>query len=249
MSELLVEHLAKTYPTRGEPLVVLRDVSLRLTAGQNAAILGPSGSGKSTLLFILGTLEQPTAGQVRLDGVDPFALSELELADFRNRRLGFVFQDHYLLPQLSVLENVLVPALAHGGIDGQLEARARDLLTRVGLADRLDHRPAELSGGERQRAAARGCGPRPAAEASPPAGRRADGQPRPAQRAGGRGPTRRNAAAGADDAAGGHAQCRSGAAIAAALCPGGWCFIGGHLAESERGVLGARPAGAFPEAS
>jgi lipoprotein-releasing system ATP-binding protein len=152
MSELLVEHLAKTYPTRGEPLVVLRDVSLRLTAGQNAAILGPSGSGKSTLLFILGTLEQPTAGQVRLDGVDPFALSELELADFRNRRLGFVFQDHYLLPQLSVLENVLVPALAHGGIDGQLEARARDLLTRVGLADRLDHRPAELSGGERQRA-------------------------------------------------------------------------------------------------
>jgi len=151
MSELLVEHLAKTYPTRGEPLVVLRDVSLRLAAGQNAAILGPSGSGKSTLLFILGTLEQPTAGQVCLDGVDPFALSELELADFRNRRLGFVFQDHYLLPQLSVLENVLVPALAHGGIDSQLEARARDLLTRVGLADRLDHRPAELSGGERQR--------------------------------------------------------------------------------------------------
>jgi lipoprotein-releasing system ATP-binding protein len=152
MSELLVEHLAKTFPTRSEPLVVLRDVSLHLAAGQNAAILGPSGSGKSTLLFILGTLDQPTAGQVRLDGVDPFALSELELADFRNRHIGFVFQDHYLLPQLSVLENVLVPALAHGGIDGALEARARDLLARVGLADRLDHRPAELSGGERQRA-------------------------------------------------------------------------------------------------
>lgn len=152
MSELLVENLAKTFPTRREPLVVLRDVSLHLTAGQNAAIVGPSGSGKSTLLFILGTLDQPTAGHVRLGGVDPFKLSELELADFRNRHIGFVFQDHYLLPQLSVLENVLVPALAQGRVDASLEARARDLLARVGLADRLDHRPAELSGGERQRA-------------------------------------------------------------------------------------------------
>lgn len=152
MTELRVEHVAKTFPTRSEPLVVLRDVSLHLAAGQNAAILGPSGSGKSTLLFILGTLDRPTAGQVRLDGVDPFTLPEPELADFRNHRIGFVFQDHYLLPQLSVLENVLVPALAQGAVDGALEARARDLLQRVGLADRLDHRPAELSGGERQRA-------------------------------------------------------------------------------------------------
>jgi lipoprotein-releasing system ATP-binding protein len=152
MSELLVEHLAKTFPTRSEPVVVLRDVSLHLQDGQNAAIVGPSGSGKSTLLFILGALDEPTAGQVRLDGVDPFALAEGELADFRNRHIGFVFQDHYLLPQLSVLENVLVPALARGKIDTQLEARARELLARVGLANRLDHRPAELSGGERQRA-------------------------------------------------------------------------------------------------
>ena len=115
--------------------------------------MGPSGSGKSTLLHILGTLDRPTAGDIRLDGKDPFSLSEPELADFRNRHIGFVFQEHYLLPQCSVLENVLIPTLAGTGSDAAMQQRARELLERVGLAERLDHRPAELSGGERQRVA------------------------------------------------------------------------------------------------
>ena len=151
MSDLIVEHVTKTFPTRGEPLVVLREASLTLAAGQNAAILGPSGSGKSTLLFIIGTLDTPTSGTVRLGGADPFALGESQLAEFRNRRIGFIFQDHYLLPQLTVLENVLVPALASGPPAAETIARAKQLLGRVGLSERLEHRPAELSGGERQR--------------------------------------------------------------------------------------------------
>ena len=152
MPELAVEHLEKSFPTRSEPLVVLRDVSLSLAGGQNAAILGPSGSGKSTLLFIVGTLDAPTGGSVRLNGVDPFSLGEKQLAEFRNRNIGFVFQDHYLLPQLTVLENVLIPAMAEGSPPPQAIERAKSLLSRVGLAERLEHRPAELSGGERQRA-------------------------------------------------------------------------------------------------
>src|SRR5581483_85096 len=150
---LRVEHLSKDYPTRSGPLSVLRDVSLDLARGDALAVMGPSGSGKSTLLHILGTLDRPTAGSVHLDGKDPFALSEPELADFRNRHIGFVFQDHYLLPQCSVLENVLIPTLVSHEGRGEAEARARQLLERVGLAQRLDHRPAELSGGERQRVA------------------------------------------------------------------------------------------------
>jgi lipoprotein-releasing system ATP-binding protein len=142
----------KFYPTRAGGLVVLRDVSLALQPGQSAAILGPSGSGKSTLLNILGTLEPPTAGRVQLDGCDPFALSERELARFRNHQIGFVFQDHHLLPQCSVLENVLLPTLADAP-PPDADTRARQLIERVGLSDRLDHRPAELSGGERQRVA------------------------------------------------------------------------------------------------
>src|SRR6266699_3951734 len=152
MSELVVEHLRKTFPTRAEPLVVLRDVSLSLAGGQNAAILGPSGSGKSTLLFIIGTLDVPTGGSLRLNGTDPFSLDEPRLAEFRNRHIGFVFQDHYLLPQLTMLENVLIPAMAGGTPSSETIERARQLIDRVGLAERLDHRPAELSGGERQRA-------------------------------------------------------------------------------------------------
>ncbi len=121
--------------------------------GEAVAVMGPSGSGKSTLLHILGTLDRPTRGAVRLGDVDPFALSEARLADFRNRSIGFVFQDHYLLPQCSVLENVLIPTLA--GQDDRAKVRdwALKLLERVGLSGRLDHRPAELSGGERQRVA------------------------------------------------------------------------------------------------
>src|SRR5882724_9921392 len=138
MAELLVEHLSKSFPTRSEPLVVLRDVSLSLSGGQNAAILGPSGSGKSTLLFIVGTLDVPSGGSVRLSGVDPFALNEKQLAEFRNRHIGFVFQDHYLLPQLTVLENMLIPAMAEGSPSPEAVKRAKYLLGRVGLAERLE---------------------------------------------------------------------------------------------------------------
>ena len=148
---LEVRNLTRDYPTRSGPLSVLRGVDLRLERGQSLAIMGPSGSGKSTLLYIIGTLDTPTAGTVRLEGVDPFALSERDLAAFRNGKVGFVFQDHHLLPQCSVLENVLIPTLANGG-DG-VRDRAAKLLERVGLSARLDHRPAELSGGERQRVA------------------------------------------------------------------------------------------------
>jgi lipoprotein-releasing system ATP-binding protein len=150
---LIVEHLAKDYPTRSGPLSVLRDIDLHLERGEAVAVMGPSGSGKSTLLHILGTLDTPTHGTVHLEGQDPFVLPEPELADFRNRRIGFVFQDHHLLPQCSVLENVLIPTLVSSGGPNEALGLARQLLKRVGLGDRLDHRPAELSGGERQRVA------------------------------------------------------------------------------------------------
>ena len=147
------QHLAKEYPTRSGPLVVLRDITLTLDRGQAVAVMGPSGSGKSTFLHLLGTLDRPTGGTLKLDGQDPFALTEPELAAFRNRRIGFIFQDHQLLPQCSVLENVLIPTLVGEGDPAAFRKRARHLLERVGLAERLDHRPAELSGGERQRTA------------------------------------------------------------------------------------------------
>ncbi len=153
MPELEVQHVAKQFPTRSEPLVVLRDVSLALERGQSLAVVGPSGSGKSTLLHVIGTLDRPTSGSVRLAGEDPFAFDEPALARFRNRKIGFVLQDHHLLPQCSVLENVLLPTLADGAATGEDVERARALLDRVGLSQRLEHRPAELSGGERQRAA------------------------------------------------------------------------------------------------
>lgn len=153
MADLTVQQITKEFPTRGQPLVVLRGCSFELSRGESLAILGPSGSGKSTLLQIVGTLDQPTSGDVTLAGQQPFALSEPKLAAFRNQQIGFVFQDHHLLPQCSVLENVLLPTLAGGGATEEAFDRARMLLDRVGLADRLDHRPAELSGGERQRAA------------------------------------------------------------------------------------------------
>jgi lipoprotein-releasing system ATP-binding protein len=147
---LEVTKLAKSYPTPTGSLTILSDLTLSLRPGDAASIVGPSGSGKSTLLYLLGALEPPSAGTVTLDGVNPFALSGRELAVFRNRRVGFIFQDHLLLPQCTVLENVLVPTLV-GEPETDALARARELLERVGLADRLDHRPGELSGGERQR--------------------------------------------------------------------------------------------------
>lgn len=152
---LTVRGLGKHFTAAGgERVEVLSGVSLDLAAGEALAVTGPSGSGKSTLLHILGTLDRPSAGTVEIGGQDPFSLPEPELARFRNRTVGFVFQDHHLLPQYSVLENVLLPTLAFpDGKAAEHEARARELLDRVGLGHRLGHRPAELSGGERQRAA------------------------------------------------------------------------------------------------
>lgn len=153
---LTVTSLTKSYPTPRGPLPILTGISLQLSRGDAVAIMGPSGSGKSTLLYVLGALEPPSSGTVTLDGQDPFALAEPEQAAFRNRKVGFVFQDHSLLPQCSVLENVLAPTLVAppGERDAAQDvARARQILEQVGLSHRLDHRPAELSGGEKQRAA------------------------------------------------------------------------------------------------
>jgi len=148
---LTVASLTKEYATPHGALTILSDVSFSLAPGDAAAIMGPSGSGKSSLLYILGALEPPTAGSVMLDGCRPFQLGPAELAAFRNKMIGFVFQDHCLLPQCSVLENVLVPTLI--APDEHDTRRARELVERVGLADRIDYRPGELSGGERQRVA------------------------------------------------------------------------------------------------
>jgi lipoprotein-releasing system ATP-binding protein len=148
-----VKNISKSYPTPHGPLPVLSDVSLTLAPGDAAAIMGPSGTGKSTLLYILGALEPPTSGTLTLDGRNPFTLDPAALARFRNEQVGFVFQDHCLLPQCSVVENVLIPTLVAAGRGGDDLERARRLIGQVGLADRADHRPAALSGGERQRAA------------------------------------------------------------------------------------------------
>jgi lipoprotein-releasing system ATP-binding protein len=149
---LEVSNLSKVYPAPSGQLSVLSNISVSMQRGESASIMGPSGSGKSTLLYILGALEPPTSGQVFLDGDDPFTLGPRALAEFRNRAIGFVFQDHLLLPQCTVIENVLLPTLVGNPVpDGH--ARARDLLDRVGLSARLNYRPAELSGGEKQRVA------------------------------------------------------------------------------------------------
>jgi lipoprotein-releasing system ATP-binding protein len=177
---LQVSNVSKDYPTPRGPLTVLSDVTFLLSPGEAAAITGPSGSGKSSLLYMLGALEPPSAGSITLDGRNPSALEPSELADFRNAEIGFVFQDHCLLPQCSVLENVLVPTLvgAHAGrrqkpegerqkVEGKRQKAegkrqkeeddstrlARTLIEQVGLSDRSDHRPGELSGGEKQRVA------------------------------------------------------------------------------------------------
>jgi ABC-type lipoprotein export system ATPase subunit len=136
-----------------EHLQILKNVSLQIARGESVAIVGPSGSGKSTLLNIIGTLDRPTTGEVLLDGKDLAKLDEEELAHVRNHQIGFVFQAHHLLPQCSVLENVLVPTLADKASTADAEQRARVLLKRVGLSERMGHRPGQLSGGERQRAA------------------------------------------------------------------------------------------------
>ena len=149
---LQVSDLTKEYPTARGPLRVLSHVSLEMQPGDAAAITGPSGTGKSSLLYVLGGLEPPTSGSLSLDGTDPYTLAPDKLAAFRNKSVGFVFQDHCLLPQCTVLENVLIPTLVAPD-PARDTARARDLIQSVGLADRIDHRPAALSGGERQRVA------------------------------------------------------------------------------------------------
>lgn len=148
LHQLKVSNLTKSFGT----VQVLRNISFSLQAGTSVAITGPSGSGKSTLLHIIGTLEKPTDGEVEINGTDPFSLSEPLLAQYRNDVMGFVFQDHHLLPQYSVLENVLIPTLAFKQKPNASEL-AKELIERVGLLDRITHRPAELSGGERQRVA------------------------------------------------------------------------------------------------
>ncbi len=150
---LKVRDLVKEYPSPSGALRVLAGVSLELRAGESVAVTGPSGSGKSTFLHILGTLDRPTSGEVVFDGRNVHELGADEAARFRNLEIGFVFQDHHLMPQLTALENVLLPALAFGGAGEAEKERARGLLGQVGLGSRLGHFPSELSGGERQRVA------------------------------------------------------------------------------------------------
>jgi len=147
---LVATRLSKRYESQGA-LVVIEELSLSVARGEAVAIMGPSGCGKSTLLYMLGALEPPTSGTVTINGTDPYQLDERRQAAFRGAHVGFVFQDHLLLPQLSALDNVLVPALASADGADAAHDRARTLLVAVGLAERLNHRPAELSGGERQR--------------------------------------------------------------------------------------------------
>jgi len=155
MLELI--NVSKSYqsPTAGQSVFVLNGINLRIENGKSAAVVGPSGSGKSTLLNIIGALDRPDSGKVLLDGVDLCGLGDVELAKIRNKHIGFVFQLHHLLPQCTVLENVLIPTIASGkqNTKEDFEDRAVRLLERVGLKDFLLHRPGQLSGGQRQRVA------------------------------------------------------------------------------------------------
>jgi len=150
-----VKNLKKSYPTPGEDVEVLRGLDFSLGDGETAAIVGPSGCGKTTLLNLLGALDRPTEGALSIGGEDLAKFSEAEASAFRNKKLGFVFQQQHLLPQLTVLENVLVPRLAGGWEESEsaTEERAQELLAKMGLTDRLTHLPYQLSGGERLRTA------------------------------------------------------------------------------------------------
>ncbi len=149
---LQVNKLSKEYSVAGNRLRVLSEINMRLDSGDAVSIVGPSGSGKSTLLYVLGALEPPSAGTVILDGENPYDMDEKRVAAFRNRKIGFVFQDHHLLPQCTVIENVLIPTLV-AQPDAAFEKRAHELIEQVGLHSRIHHHPHELSGGEKQRVA------------------------------------------------------------------------------------------------
>ena len=153
MPDFIAHNLTKEYPTPAEPLKILAGVDVELNRGESLAVVGPSGSGKSTFLQIAGTLDQPTSGSLTLLDQNLLELSAKQLAKFRNQNLGFIVQDHHLLPQLSALEKVLIPTIAQGPATAEAINRANELLNKVGLSDRTHHRPAQLSGGERQRVA------------------------------------------------------------------------------------------------
>jgi lipoprotein-releasing system ATP-binding protein len=148
-----VRGLEKTYLLEGKRIDVLRGVDLDIAAGDLVSLTGPSGAGKSTFLHLLGTLDLPTAGEVRIDGEEVFRREPAALADFRNHFIGFVFQSHYLLPEFTALQNVAMPALVARANRAEAEALAVDSLEAVGLGQRLGHKPGELSGGEQQRVA------------------------------------------------------------------------------------------------
>jgi lipoprotein-releasing system ATP-binding protein len=148
-----IRGLQKSYTLNGKRIEVLRGVDLDIAQGEMVALVGASGVGKSTFLHVLGTLDLPSAGDVRIAGEDVFARSEAALADFRNRTIGFVFQSHYLLPEFSALTNAAMPALIQRLPEADAQARAKRMLEAVGLGERLDHKPGELSGGEQQRVA------------------------------------------------------------------------------------------------
>lgn len=153
MSDFVALNVVKEFETPTEPLRILDDVTVELNRGDNLAVIGPSGSGKSTFLHIAGTLDTPTSGSVEVLGTSLASLDETAMAAFRNDHIGFIFQEHHLLPQLSALENVLIPVVATGSTDAKSVERGKMLLEKVGLADRMTHRPGALSGGERQRVA------------------------------------------------------------------------------------------------
>ncbi|MCP4713799.1 MAG: ABC transporter ATP-binding protein [Deltaproteobacteria bacterium] len=148
-----IESICKSYVTDKTETRVLQNVSFSIYAGDIIAIIGPSGAGKSTLLHILGTLDKPTAGRISYRGSDVFGVNAQQLAAFRNRKIGFVFQFHHLLPEFTALENTMMPAMIGGADKAAVDAKARDLLQRIGLGKRLHHQQGELSGGEQQRVA------------------------------------------------------------------------------------------------
>lgn len=155
MSEFLLEvtDLCKSYGTGAQTVDVLKGISLRLGKGETVALLGASGAGKSTLMHILGALDRPTSGSIHYSGTNIFSQSESQLASFRNKTIGFVFQFHHLLPEFTALENVMMPALINGAPRSEAAALARSILAEVGLEHRVTHKPGELSGGEQQRVA------------------------------------------------------------------------------------------------